>query len=344
MDRSKFISKESLKSVFQTPNAKFVINVWLMTKSTTQFIDDFQDQWLVDVYNAEINSFESIEDIIDDVFKYIDQISMPSKLSAWIANFNQSEQLKLIARKWLETRPILTIPEYTVTEEKLSRIDGSLPSLAIVFYMNHLNPQFAGFYLENILAYCIYNDFDLWKEKELGEVNVQRLNDKDSLTITNNDIELIKHRCFNDEQFKSIPHAILYVTFVQSIAKKLTVSSYVSMFKFLDMIDDEFYNHQVIQYISELESCSAIKSLQRFKNERFHSVDAYNTIDGKYISGELDFTFPNSIIDAKCTKSPHTSQWAAQLYIYKRITSHPSSTLQIISFLNNTVYKFVFKE
>ena len=343
MDRSKFISKESLKTQFQTPNAKFIINVWLMTKSQTQYIDDFQDQWLVDVYNNEINSFESLDAIVDDIFKYVDKISMPSKLSAWMANFYQSEQLRFVCKKWLDERPLLTLPEYTCTEEKLTKIDGSHPSLAIVFYMNHINPQFAGFYLENVLAYCIYNDYNLWKQKELTDISVQILNDVDSLTITNNDIELVKHKCFNAAgDFRSLPHGLLYITFTQAIAKKLTSSCFISLFKFLDIIDDPFYNNQVSNYVKDLGECSYVRALQKFKNEQFHSVSAYKTINDKYISGELDFTFPNSIIDAKCTKVPHISQWASQLYIYKLITGHTSNTLQIISFLNNTVYKFNF--
>ena len=342
MDRSKFISKELLKSNFQSANAKFIINIWLMTKSQTQYIDDFQDQWLADTYNNEINSFESLDDIIDDIFKYIDSITMPSKLATWIANFNQSEQLRLVCRKWLEKRPILTIPEYTVTEEKLQKIDGSRPSLAILHYLNHLNPQFAGYYLENVLAYCIYDDFELWKDHEVHSISVQILNDADSLTITNNDIDLIKHRCYKGDEFKSLPHAILYVTFLQAVAKKLTSQSYFSFFKFTDTIDDEFYQAQIFNYINDLMSTSVIKSLQRFKNENFHSLSVYAYIHDKYISGELDFYFPFTILDAKCTKTSHISQWAAQLYIYKQLTTHKAQTLQIISFLNNSLYKFTF--
>ena len=342
MDRSKFISKELLKSNFQSPNAKFIINVWLMTKSTTQYIEDFQDQWTADVYSNDINAFDKIEDIIDDIFKYIDSITAPSRLAIWIANFVQSEQLRIICRKWLEKRPILTIPEFLITEEKLQKIDGSRPSLAILHYMNHLNPQFAGYYLENVLAYCIYNDYELWYEKEVRPVSVQLLNDTDSLTITDNDIKLIKHRCYKGEEFKSLPHALLYVTFLQAIAKKLTSQSYFSLFKFADMIDGDFYQEQILNYISDLGSTSFVQSLQRFKNEDFHGVNTYKTINNKYISGELDFIFPCHILDAKCTKTSHINQWAAQLYVYKLMTDHPSNILEIISFLNNTVYRFAF--
>ena len=342
MDRSKFISKDALKLAFQSPQAKFVINAWLMTKSQNQFIDDFQDQYLVDVYGDEINSFDSIEDIINDIFKYVDKITMPSKLSTWIANFHSSEQLNLVCHKWLEERPLLSLPNFTYSEESLTLMNGAKPSLATLYYMNVINAQLTGYYLENILAYCIYNDVELWRQKESKEVTVQILNQSDSLTITDSDITVLKHRCSNENGFKSLPHELLYLTFVQAINKKLTGSAYTSFFKLADFIDDEVYNASICRYIDELSKCSYVQSLQKFKNENFHSISVYKVIDGKYISGELDFMFPNSIVDAKCTRSPHIAQWAAQLYVYKLLTNHQANNLAIVSFLNNTVYKFNF--
>ena len=343
MDRSIFISKDALKHEFQNPDAKFIVNLWLMTKSSTQSIDEFQDQWMANLYSKEINEFESLDSMLNDIFRYIDSISMPSKLAAWISNFTSSEQLRSIAANQLQTRPLLVLPAYSYTEDRLMKIDGSQPSLAIIYFMNHLNPQFAGFYLENILAYCIYDDIELWKSNELNEINVQRLNDPDSLTITNADVEMIRHQCETDGEFKSIPHSILFATFIQACAKKLTSNVYVAFNRFAEMLNDHVYVDQVMNYIRDLASTSFVKSLHRFKNERFHSIECYKTIDGKYLSGELDFVFPNTIIDAKCTKASHINQWAAQLFLYKRIIDHPSMTLQIISFLNNTIYKFNFQ-
>ena len=317
MSRHSFIPRNLLKPEFQNDDAKYAVNIYLMTKANKNIVADFDEQHLALTYADEINAFETIEDICKNIKDYVERFESPSKLAGWIVSLQQ-----LFGNDNLEW---LQIPKHEMEENRLCCSDFSEPPLAIVHYLNHLSPQFCGYYFENILHYCIHGLTNTeWKVELCG-------NDK-SISFSAEDIKLLEKQVPD-----TIPGKILLETIKQYVNKKIEIESYTAIYKFIDAVKE--YAAEIETYISKLSTTGYVIK-NKAHTEYKHSVNVEGRYHGLYQHGEMDFLIGKTIIDAKACKQIHLEEWFMQLNIYRELYDIRISKMEIVSFLNNRIYRF----
>lgn len=323
--KASYISRNSIPVQFQSSEGKEAVNLWLCSKSCNQDITTFDEQAAADKYKEEISAFENVNALIDDIFTRIDSNESPSKIASWYSNLSV-EQIGELCKAQRSARPYLQLVLPTVSEMKLKKEDGSEPSLAIVHYLNHISPQFAGYFLENVIAHILDIPQSQWVVEHY------------TLPISENDkklFEYITRSTFEDDR----PSVILVESIKQWIAKRITIDSYEPIFKFCELMNDEIIHKQICDYIDDLSECEPIKNWKRLPLElKKHSLEVAGFIDTKYLHGEIDFLIANRIIDIKACKDIKLSSWFAQTMMYKCLYKGPVQHLKIISLLNNTIY------
>ena len=315
MSRHGFISKNLLKPEFQSDDAKYIVNIWLMTKTNKNDVERFDDQYLILQYSEEVNKFETTNDIIAAIQEYVEKIESPSVLSGWIVSLQ-----KIVDLEWCK------IPEFKMEEVRLCCSDNTEPPLAIAHYLNHISPQICGYYFENILDYCFRGLYEAeWQVQLCGNNNV--------ISFSHDDQQLIEKLCPDN-----VPGKILLQSIKQYIAKSIKIETYKHIYSFIDAVVK--YETEITKYIYTLGNTGYV---QRYKTHRefYHSIDVEGRYRNLYQHGEMDFLIGNTIIDAKACKHIHLLQWFVQMNIYRELHDIHINRMEIVSFLNNKIYKFL---
>lgn len=252
MNRHVFISRNYLKPEFQSDDAKYIVNLWLMMKAGKSNIEEFDEQYLISQYSKELNTFATVEDIIKIIQSYVEKIESPSKLSGWIFSLQN-----IVESEWCE------IPEYKMEENRLCSSDNSEPPLAIVHYLNHISPQLCGYYFENILAYCLHglNETD-WQVQLCGIETI--------ISFSKDDQLLIEKLCPESTVGK-----ILLQTIKQYIAKRINIDTYSNIYNFIDAVKSN--ETEISKYIYSISTTGYVQRYKTYK-EIQHSVD----VEGRY--------------------------------------------------------------
>lgn len=336
MERFRYINKLALPDSLQNDNGKFAVNIWLMTRSQKQSLIDFDEQHLATLYTNDICKLGNTDSVIEDIFKYVDGIDKPSKLSYWIANFS-IPIVKEMCDRWLTNRTFLSMPSLDVNEKRLCTASGVEPPLAIVHYFNHLNPQFAGYYFEQALALAI----DCKSEDvSIDEIEPTHTGENDALPIREEDKRLLNHLLLQlstgaDERR---PVQLLRKAIVQSLSNKVLITSYSAIYKFMDALRDDLIVNAVEEYIDALTNTAYVQRLRKL-TPRLHSVDLAGTIGSHFLHGEADFIVGNIVIDAKACKQIKTDCWFAQLNLYRQLYKDIDLRhMEIVSLMNNRIY------
>lgn len=326
LTKASYISKDLIPAQFQTRDGKEAVNLYLCSLSSNNNILTFDEQAATDKFKESLSKFESIDALLDDVFKRLDLIESPSKIAIWYSNFAVDEIYK-ICSKHISSRAYLQLHLPTVTEQRICKADGSEPSLAIVHYLNHVSPQFAGYFFENVISHVCSVD-------ETSDWSVAHYN----LPLSEDDKRLFKYLSLN--KTSALISQILLRSIKQWISKRVTLEAYEPIFKFCDELKDEEIVSQVEHYIRDIADCEPFKNWSQLSSElKKHSIDAAGYIKDKYFHGEIDLLIANSIIDVKVCKDINLTSWFAQTSIYKQIAHSSVSHLAIISLMNNKIYK-----
>lgn len=345
-----YLNKNLLPEFLCNPEGKQLTCLWLLTKSDKQNFETFNDSYLLRLYSDELAKFQSSEELLEYILKYIESLEFPSSLSKWINNiYLFNEYFYEITRKY-------EFPKYEISESPLCFENGMKPSLSIPSYLNFVSPQMTGYFIENVFAYLIRGHKYCLKSKFKSCIDYTYLT-KISATsnpLTETDKEQLLIHLSNDGYYKTYIHWLTHISIGQFINKSLSCDKYNEIFKFIQAIDNEKQLILIDKYINELNETVYLKHLKELyttypENENFHSVNVAGTINGtkNNLHGECDYVFmkPYTIIDAKVANNPTLNTWFNQLMIYKKLMDNdklPNPKLKIISFLNNTIYTFKY--
>lgn len=337
MERFRYINKLALPDTLQGENGKFIVNIWLMTKSQKQSLTDFDEQHLAALYTNDICKLGNTDNVLEDIFKYVDGIDKPSKLSYWIANFSIPLVQEACGRRLME-RAFLAMPSLDINEKRLCTAGGVEPPLAIVHYFNHLAPQFAGYYFEQALALAIDCGE---RELSIDEIEPTHTGETDALPIRDEDKQLLKHLleqvgCAGAAERR--PVQLLRKAIIQSLSNKILITSYDAIYKFIDALRDNVLVNAVEEYIDALSNTAYVQRLRKL-TPRLHGVDLAGTIGSHFLHGEADFIVGNIVIDAKACKQIKTDCWFAQLNLYRQLYKDIDLRhMEVVSLMNNRVY------
>ena len=322
--KAAYISRESLPAQFQSREGKEAVNLYLCSLSSNNNIVTFDEQSAAEKYKEIISKFETIDALLDDIFKRLDMKESPSKTAIWYLNLAVDEIAKLCSKQ-ISTRAYLQLALPTITEQRICRADGSEPSLAIVHYLNHVSPQFAGYFFENVIAYIIdiKNDENWYVEHY-------------ELPLSDDDKRLFEYLSSGS----SLVSQLLLQSIKQWVRKRITLESYEPIFKFCESLKDDTIRVQVENYIKEIADCEPFKNWRTLPSDlKKHSIDVAGYIFDKYFHGEIDLLIAGRIVDVKVCKDIKLTSWFAQTSIYKQLASFPVAHLQIVSLMNNKIYK-----
>ena len=322
--KAAYISRDSLPLQFQSREGKEAVNLYLCSLSSNNNIITFDEQAAAEKYKETVSRFETVDSLLDDIFKRLDMNESPSKTAIWYANLAVDEIAKL-CYKQVSARPYLQIQLPTITEQRICKSDGSEPSLAIVHYLNHISPQFAGYFFENIIAYII----DCAEDERWCVEHYE-------LPLSEDDKRLFEYLSSSD----GLVSKLLLQSIKQWVRKRITIESYEPIFKFCEILKIPEIRNQVENYIRDIADCEPFKNWKLLSSDlKKHSLDVAGYIADKYFHGEIDLLVAGRIVDVKACRDIKLTSWFAQTSIYKRLLTSPCAHLQIISLMNNKIYK-----
>ena len=288
-----------------------------------------------------------------------------------ISEIQSKNEFYLIQRKYL------ILPEFEIKTFPITLPDGSQPPLAVVNTLNMIDPIFTGFFLENLfyLSYkfqlsnfteknneiVINKDLiNLFKKSLTTNFSLETdfsIDKSSSIPMNKYDIEYIKNvfnRLLTEDKNNNciLLYYNLYISFKQLIKKQLNTNHYTVLFKFIEFLSNKINSQALMIYFLNLAKTALIKSFRKFKDLKTHGIEKIINLNSennpdnqliKYLSGEIDFLFPNMILDTKAYKSNPITQWAGQLYLYSLLNNNLSSRYLIFNFLNNNIVEYKFK-
>ena len=353
---------------------KKIIQLWgLMIQESDEKYKSFDVRTIYKfIYPNGFNGSSKI--FLKQLFDYLDSISSPSLLTKWMEIFYKFPEFKKYLtlpniepdENYFDTHQYLFLPNYTLNRERLSLADGSQPFLSLNYQLNFIDPIFTGYFLENLFYYSYTINLDELKEIEgriiispsidykltneiTSEIEklstVYRSNDPNSLILKQDDKKFIQSRITRALEKNNYPiiYSSIIKSFSQYINKKLSSDCFRSLYNFLDFFDDNLNCEYLLKYFYQLSKTGFVYGLRKFKD--LNNVHGRRLImeEPVYLSGEIDFKFPNMILDTKAYKNEELNKWASQLYLYKLMNKNKNINCVILNFLNNTIYEYKFQ-
>ena len=348
MQNYQFIAKDFLPQEMRNDAGKRIAFLWLMTKDTCQTVEASNAQSLAPFYSNELQEL-TIEKAFEQIIQYIDSISHPSSVSKWI------NSLDVLSLDWFPSKlrvmkriHYLQPINLQVSEELLRFPTHVQPPTAFIAHLNALDPQLTGYLLENILAKLLYSSESKWREIEEVDEPIIPGQSNDELAWNETNQKYFDSLLKNEfGEFKTIYHALIYLSIKQYF--RLDFSAFgicksVAYIDFFTRICPESFKllNEYTQALNQTTYVSYLKSkVQMIGNADtpFHSIPLHGMIEGKEYTGEADFIIGDTILDAKAVKLPIPRTWFAQINIYRQLQG-VAKKLEVISFLNNRIYRF----
>lgn len=345
-----YINKECLPNDLRNDYGKRIAFLWLLTKDDRQTVENSSAQNLAPFYVEELKKL-TLESGFEAVINYIDTLTHPSAVSKWINNIDS-----LLIEEWfpnklraLRRTHYLQPPTLEISTTPLYEPTHLQPPIAFIAHLNAVDAQLTGYLIENIFARLLYPSDEKWRSEEHVNEKITPGESVDGLAWSEGN-QLYYDRMLKNEfgEFKSVYHALLYLTVKQYFNMDYSASGVGKSATFIDFFVRDLPSafEMLHAYSQSLASTTYVAWFKR-KIELlgddafpFHSISLHGEIEGKEYNGEADFIIGDTIIDAKAVKQPVPRTWFAQVNIYKQLCSRTINTMEVISFLNNTVYHF----
>ena len=351
MQNYQFIAKDFLPTELKNDIGKKLVFLWLMTKDERQSIETTNAQALAPFYASELQAL-SPESAFREIVAYVDSLSHPSAVSKWINN------LDVLAVDWfapklrsLNRSHYLQPPSLEISSEPLQFVSHLQPPTSFIAHLNSIDPQLTGYLLENIFAKLLYPSEDIWRREENVLEPIDPGFSSDNLAWNPENQVYYDLLLKNDfGEFKSTYHALLYLSIKQYFNLDFSAQGIIKASNFLDFFTRVFPQalkllHSYSQALASTNYVKYFKSKIALLGEKafpFHSIPLHGEIENKEYTGEADFIIGDTIIDAKAVRSPIPRTWFAQVNIYRQLYKFPINNLEVISFLNNSIYRFKF--
>ena len=345
MENFDYISTEAVPLIIDRndkPNIKLgkrIVYLYLAMKNNSMY----NVTRLCYMYSS-VTSLMTIDEILDEVIRYIDTISHPSIVSQWIyliSNLGLCDYLE--NRLTIMNRTHYLFPKgITYKKSILQTVSHEQPPTLMISILNSIDPQLTGFLLENILANII--GIDEPPPSIPGNIDTDLAwNDKNTdvfFAILKNEIG----------EWKSKYHFLIYASIMDYFKLSFDsdgVSKAAEYMNYFTIVNPSAIR-LLRDYENVLSETTYVKSLSRrvIDGIPYHGIRVNGTIESKSYQGEIDFVIGDSIIDAKAVKITKSNEeekvltWFSQVNIYRKLYNKNIKHLEVISFLNNTVYTF----
>ena len=286
------------------------------------------------------------ESIVDEFCQYeesVINVSQKCRLLTFIKDFQ------------LEYPGILNgldvYPDYNVEIVDLSNGKDEMPDLGIVWEINRIAPAFCGMLFENIIAYCLNTNDNVWDLSETlveNKSNVsnkmiegliernfinKRLIHRDShVKINSKDVIMIDAEKLSEEHFISLAHYLVFRSLLHFMKRDLTGQDVENALNVLDYLKNnvELFD----DYMEEMRNSTLVKNMKKWTKLQHGIIKRESKL-----SGEVDFISDQAIVDVKCYKEEELDDWFGQLWLYEKLFGKRNN-LWIVNAYNNKIYKY----
>ena len=239
--------------------------------------------------------------------------------------------------------------------------------------MNKISPTFTGFFLENLIYEAMLTEeqiAEINKNTNIDDWSTMNLHvENNSVMLTDGNKEVLKIICLKANNEKDYIWKLFVRSIKQFIGNRFSIDNFDDILAFKEFLEFKYNYDCVKNYIKEIRECTWV---QRIREKRGISVEHSVVLAGfleknsemnsgienemsnevkcevkceKYLSGEIDLLFGNTIIDIKAYKNDTPDVWFAQTYLYKLMweNANPGKTINhinVVNLLNNRIYTY----